>query len=436
MKVLLINSVCGIGSTGRICLDIAENFEQNGADVKIAYGREKRVSERAKKYAVRIGNSWDVFLHVLYTRITDKHGLASKGATRHFLKWATEYDPDILWLHNIHGYYINYEMLFKWIKSRPDMKVKWTLHDCWAFTGHCAYFSMSGCEKWKQGCFNCPSFKEYPQSKLLDNCSDNFYRKKKSFSGVDNMQIITPSKWLAKLTRNSFLNEYSVEVNYNSIDHEVFKPRMSDLKEKWGISADKIVVLGVANQWTERKGLKDLVTLSKILNNNFIVILVGVNSKQIKDISREGIISKTKTPVTVSLEENNSSEVVEIKRQYQSNELKHDKIEECGGNYVITPGVCNIMRAIVSAEQKKIRCGVGELMVDNGKSWIIGSGTDCILIEKTDNVEELTKIYTIADYFINPTYEDNLPTVNLEAKACGAVVITYDTGGCAETLLL
>ena len=146
MKILLINSVCGIGSTGKICGAIAKEYEKKGYEVKIAYGRDTQVPEEYRKYAVQIGNSTEVKMHALKSKLWDAHGLGSKKATKEFLEWATKYNPDELWLHNIHGYYIHYELLFDWIKSRPKMKVYWTLHDCWAFTGHCAYFSYVVCE--------------------------------------------------------------------------------------------------------------------------------------------------------------------------------------------------------------------------------------------------------------------------------------------------
>ena len=145
----MINSCCGIKSTGRICTDIAQEYERDGHEVKIAYGRDSFVPEQYRKYAVRIGNDLDVRIHGVFTRLTDRHGFASRTATAKFLSWATGYDPDVLWLHNIHGYYVNLELLFNWIKSRPDMQVKWTLHDCWAFTGHCSHFAYVRCEKWK-----------------------------------------------------------------------------------------------------------------------------------------------------------------------------------------------------------------------------------------------------------------------------------------------
>lgn len=344
MKLLLINAVCGIGSTGKICGAIAQQYEQEGHEAKIAFGRNGYVPEQFQKYAVRIGSDWDVRLHGVYTRLTDRHGFASRAATRKFLQWASEYDPDVLWLHNIHGYYINIELLFQWIKSRPNMQVKWTLHDCWAFTGHCSHFSFVKCDKWKTGCNNCPQKAEYPASVLRDSSKWNYEKKKDLFTGVANMTLITPSGWLADLVKQSFLREYPVEVVYNTINTEIFRPTPSDFRERYGLQ-DKKIILGVASVWGPRKGLDDFVKLSSMLDDSYRIVLVGVTAKQ------------------------------------------------------------------------------AQLLPAN-----------ILSIARTNNQQELAEIYTAADVFLNPTYEDNYPTVNLEAQACGTKVITYDTGGSKETL--
>ena len=156
MKVLFINEVCGAGSTGRIACELADKLTAQGHTCKVAYGRHDNVPQKWRHYAVRIGNETDVKRHALRTRILDETGFGSKNPTKKFLEWAEGFDPDMVWLHNIHGYFINIEMLFDWLKSRPHMKIQWTLHDCWAFTGHCAYFSMAKCEKWQTKCENCP----------------------------------------------------------------------------------------------------------------------------------------------------------------------------------------------------------------------------------------------------------------------------------------
>lgn len=345
MKVLFINAVCGIGSTGKICAELAEKYEKDGCEVKIAYGRHAYVPEKYKKYAVRIGSDIDVNLHAVMTRLTDKHGLGSKKATKDFLKWAEAYSPDLLWLHNLHGYYINYEMLFAWIKSHPEMEVKWTLHDCWAFTGHCSHFTFVKCNQWKSKCEKCVQKNRYPAS-LTDGCKNNFKRKKSSFTGIKNMTVITPSKWLSDLIKESFLKEYPIEVVYNTINTDIFKPMPSDFRERYSLQNKKII-LGVASTWDDRKGLYDFYKLSEIVDESYAIVLVGLNDKQLKELPKK----------------------------------------------------------------------------------IIG-------IKHTNGQKELAEIYTAADIFINLTYEDTYPTVNLEAQACGTPVLTYATGGSPETLYL
>ncbi len=343
MKVLLINSVCGIGSTGRICTDIAQKLTSDGHEVKIAYGREE-VPEQHKKYAVKIGGALDTRLHGISTRLLDRHGFGSYRATKRFLQWAEGYDPDLLWLHNLHGYYIHIELLFDWIKSRPNMQVKWTLHDCWAFTGHCTYFTVAKCDKWKTGCKGCPQKREYPASLFRDNSENNYNRKKAAFTGVKNMTLITPSQWLAGLADESFLKEYPTEVRHNTIDTTVFRPTPGKFRERYGLE-NKRIVLGVASVWNERKGLRDFLELAKRLDSRYMIVLVGLSEKQIKALP---------------------------------------------GNILGLP--------------------------------------------RTNSIKELAEIYTAADVFVNPTYEDNYPTVNLEAEACGTKVVTYRTGGAPETI--
>ena len=341
---MIINSVCGTGSTGRICSKIAREYSDNGYEVKIAYGRSSFVPKEDEKFAVKIGGGFDLKTHAIKTRLFDKHGLGSVNATKNFLKWADEFDPDVLWLHNVHGYYINYQLLFKWIKTRPDMQVKWTLHDCWAFTGHCSYFSAVGCEKWKTLCRKCPQKKQYPKSSLFDNSKNNYLKKKASFTGVKKMEIITPSYWLSDLVKLSFLKDYPVEVRHNTIDTAVFKPTPSDFRKRLDIENKKIV-LGVAGVWDSRKGFSDFIGLSELLDERYVIVLVGLSEKQIKKLPKN----------------------------------------------------------------------------------VIG-------IARTNSAKELAEIYSAADVFLNLTYEDNYPTVNLEAQACGTPCITYRTGGSVESV--
>ncbi len=283
MRVLIINEVFGTTSTGKICAQIAEQLEQEGHEVKAAYGRWKDVPAKYKRFAHYIGSDLEVNLHVLQTRLFDTNGFGSRRATKKFLNWAEEYKPDLLWLHNLHGYYINVELLFAWIKKHPDMKVKWTLHDCWAFTGHCTHFSMVRCEQWKTRCSHCPQLRRYPACMGLSSVGRNFERKRKVFTAVKNMTLIVPSKWLADLVQQSFLKEYPVEVHYNVVDTNIFKPTFSDFRERYNLQ-NKIVILGVANVWEERKGLFDFYKLAQMLDERYAIVLVGLTEKQLEEL--------------------------------------------------------------------------------------------------------------------------------------------------------
>lgn len=338
----MINIVCGIRSTGRICTDLATALEAQGHEVKIAYGRES-VPEQFQKYAVKIGTDLDVKLHGVKARLLDGAGFGSKVATEKFIKWVKEYDPDIIHLHNIHGYYINVEGLFKYLKT-CGKKVIWTLHDCWSFTGHTAYCDAAKCKRWVKGCHDCPLLNEYPASKI-DRSKQNWRKKKDIFTGVPNMTIVTPSKWLGTWVKNSFLKDYPVKVINNGIDTSQFYPIESDFRKKNDIE-DKFVLLGVATSWDKMKGYPDYLELANRLGNDFKVVLVGLTKEQMEKLP----------------------------------------------------------------------------------SNVLG-------IERTANVQELAEIYTASDLFVNLSYCENYPTVNIEAMACGTPVLTYKTGGSPEIVI-
>ena len=299
MKVLMINSVCGIRSTGRICTDLAEVLEKEGHTCKIVYGRES-VPEKYRKYAVRIGSDLGVKMHAGLSRIFDDAGFHSRFATHKFIRWVKAYDPDVIHLHNIHGYYLNIEILFDYLRT-CGKKIIWTLHDCWAFTGHCPHFTYIGCEKWKTQCGHYKKKRGYPKSIFLDRSQQNFERKKKLFTGIPNLTLVTPSKWLAGLVKESFLKEYPVEVIHNGIDLTVFKPTPSDFRQRYHLE-DKKVILGVASVWDRRKGFDDFLDLAKHLDDSYRIVLVGVSEEQQK-ILPKNIIGIGRTNSTKELAE-------------------------------------------------------------------------------------------------------------------------------------
>ena len=338
MKIVQINTF-PYKATGSIMMSIHNKLQEMGYESYVVWGRGR---DAQNEQEIVIKDDFEMKLHGIYTRLTDKTGFASSKSTRKLLEKLEEIKPDIIHLHNIHGYYLNIELLFEYIKSN-NIKVIWTLHDCWPFTGHCAYFDQVRCERWKTGCYKCPQKHTYPASKFLDNSRWNWERKKELFTGAE-ITLVTPCEWLKEIVGLSFLKEYSVEVIYNGIDCNTYHPKETDFEKKYNL-AEKYVILGVASEWTERKGLKDFIELSKLLDDKYKIVLVGLEKEQIKKLPNQ----------------------------------------------------------------------------------MIG-------IERTSSVEELVGIYSRANLFFNPTYEDNFPTTNIEAIACQTPVVTYTTGGSPEAI--
>lgn len=283
MKVLMINSVSGYGSTGRICTDLAEVLHENGHKCEIAYGRES-VPDKYRDISYRIGSAADVKMHALASRMFDRSGFYSKKATKALIEEIDRFQPDVIHLHNLHGYYLNIEILFEYL-AKTDIPVVWTLHDCWAFTGHCAYFSTANCDHWKTGCHHCPQKTQYPSSYLCDHSKQNYENKRQLFTSVRNMTLVTPSEWLAGIVRTSFLGKYPVRVIRNGIDLSVFHPTDGNFREKYALQGKKII-LGVASVWDERKGFDDFLKLAELIDEQTRIVLVGVNKKQISRLPK------------------------------------------------------------------------------------------------------------------------------------------------------
>lgn len=278
LSLLQINSVVNCGSTGRITEEIGQTAIAANWKSYIAYGRNDRTS---KSELIKIGSDWDVKMHGIQTRLFDRHGLASKKATKRLVQKIENIKPDIIHLHNIHGYYLNIEILFCFLKQ-ANIPVVWTLHDCWPITGHCSHFSFIECEKWKTLCYDCPQKKSYPASYLLDRSKKNYHLKKELFTSLPNLTLVPVSNWLSDLLKESFLKDFPVKVIHNGINTDVFKPSHDSFFRKKYQLGNKTILLGVANVWSQRKGLNDFIELSKRLNSDYQIILVGLTKKQIK----------------------------------------------------------------------------------------------------------------------------------------------------------
>ncbi len=346
-KILQINPVIRINtSTGRIMQEIGQLAMNNGWESYIAYSYGRDGIKPCDSKLVPVGNKADVAWHGLVTRLTDRHGLASEGATRAFIREIERIQPDIIHIHNIHGYFLNYRILFDYL-AQCNTPVVWTVHDCWLYTGHCYYYSYIGCNKWKTECVQCPQRKLFPTSWWADRSTQNFRDKKAAFTSLpkERFTIVPVSHWIKGEMLHSFLKDYDFRVIYNGIDTNVFTIYdPAEVKKKYQLEGKRII-LGVASIWCEEKGWNDFMRLAERLNENERLVLVGVDEK------------------------------------HQAMLPKH----------------------------------------------VTG-------ISRTENIRQLAELYSAAEVFVNPTWQDNYPTVNLEAIACGTPVVTYRTGGSIEAV--
>lgn len=346
-KLLQINPVIRINtSTGRIMQEIGELARAHGWETYIAYskGRDGIAPNEAK--LIPVGNKWSVAWHGVMTRLFDRHGLASDKATKDFIAEIKRIQPDIIHIHNIHGYFLNYQLLFDYL-SKANIPVIWTVHDCWLYTGHCYYYSFAGCDKWKTQCSKCPQRKDFPASWWVDRSSRNFIDKKKAFTSIPKelLTIVPVSEWIHGEMKQSFLKDYTFRVIHNGINLDNFQVYPTEeVKQRYGLEGKRII-LGVASIWMPEKGWNDFMQLSGLLNPDEVIVLVGVKE-----------------------------------------------------------------------EQKK------------------GLPANILPISRTDNLKQLAELYAAAEAFANPTWQDNYPTVNLEAIACGTPVVTYRTGGSIEVI--
>lgn len=346
-KLLQINPVIRTNtSTGRIMQEIGELAMANGWESYIAYSGGRDGIRPCKSHLMPVGSKISVALHGLWTRITDRHGLASNLATKRFIKEIERLQPDVIHIHNIHGYFLNYKILFDYLK-RADIPVIWTIHDCWIYTGHCYYYSSIQCGRWKTGCGKCPQQRQFPTSWFVDCSRQNFKDKSIAFNSIkDKLTIVPVSKWIRGEMAQSFMKDCHYQVIHNGIDLNIFDVQPDDraVREKYGLG-DRNIILGLASIWSKEKGWDDFVRMAEMLNEDEVIVMVGVSEEQQKRLPK-----------------------------------------------------------------------------------------NIVAIRRTENVRQLAELYSAATAFVNPTWQDNYPTVNLEAIACGTPVVTYRTGGSVEVI--
>lgn len=273
MIVAQINTEYGIGSTGRIVQELHDQLVRRG-DICQVFCSGNHTNALPNSY--RINSKIGLRIHQIQSRILGDQGCHSSFATRKLVADLKALSPDVIHLHNLHGYYLNIEILFQYLKSFHG-KIVWTLHDCWAFTGHCTHFADVGCERWKSHCGNCPQLHSYPYSWFLD-CSETLHRKKEVlFSNLNRMIIVTPSDWLASLVRKSFLGRYPIHTIHNGVDQTAFRPTDSCFRQQHHLE-DRTILLGVAAAWSAKKGLDVFIQLAEQLSERYQIVLVGTDS--------------------------------------------------------------------------------------------------------------------------------------------------------------
>ncbi len=339
-KLLQINPVIKENtSTGKIMRTLGELAQAAGWESYVAYSRARDGVPPHSSRLVPVGNKADLLLHWVATRLFDAHGLASRLATRRFVARLRELNPDVIHIHNIHGYFLNYKILSRAL-AQMGKPVVWTVHDCWLYTGHCYHYASAGCERWKTGCHHCPQKKAFPASWLLDRSRRNWEDKKKAFCSIPGLTLVTVSRWMKGEIARSFLGGVRCEVIHNGIDLDTFRPSPSaETALAYGT-----YYLAVASIWLPEKGLQDLEKLSSVLDADERLVVVG------------------KRP---------------------------------SGHRFPRNVVC---------------------------------------LERTADAAALAALYTEAVALVNPTWQDNYPTVNMEAIACGTPVVSYRTGGSPESI--
>lgn len=352
-KILQISVEVNKGSTGFIAESIGKIAMNHGWESYIAYGR---FSNPSQSKLIKISTPLGVLFHGLQSVLFDRHGLGSYYETLQFVKKIKMLQPDVIHLHNIHGYYLNIEVLFSFL-AESQIPVVWTLHDCWPVTGHCSHFDFVGCDKWKTNCIKCPQIKQYPASLFVDRSDKNFRLKKEIFQSVKNLTLVSVSQWLNKVLDMSFLSGINRTVIFNGVDIEMFSPQdiQFDVKKKHNI-VGKHVILGVATTWTHRKGLQDFIALSKLIEPDSVVVLVGLTDSQIRNLPNN-VIGVNRT------EDQN-----ELRDYYTTaNVLLSLSVEESFGLTIVEAFACGTPAIVYN-------CTAQTELIDNNTGLIVEKG--------------------------------------------------------------
>lgn len=273
MKVLQINAVNAVASTGRTCQEMHAFLKEQGVRCVTAYSKGKAVCAE-DEYV--IGNTFDTKLHGLLSRVSGKQGYFSKAATRKLLSFTDEFAPDVVVLRNLHANYIHLPMLLGYLAEKNIATVA-VLHDCWFYTGKCCHYTAAGCYKWQERCGNCPALKKYNISWFFDKTAEMLADKKALFGAIPRLGVVGVSDWLTGEAQKApvFQNAKVLQRIYNWVDTDLFIPQdTTALRAQMGLQ-NKQVLLCVASGWSKAKGLDTVLRLAERLTKEQILLLVG-----------------------------------------------------------------------------------------------------------------------------------------------------------------
>lgn len=291
MKVVIVSGHWRGGGAEAVARELYGYLGKRGVECYFLYACGKAPKERS---IIKCGAEWEHYLHAAEARTLDRDGLGSVMATKRLISEIKRLEPDVVNLHNLVCYSFHIPMLFSFLREQ-GIRVVWTLHDCWAFTGHCISFESIGCYKWKTGCGNCPGKKEYPASLFFDRSGKNLKEKKASIEPMERLTLVTPSQWLKDTVAQTFLSGFPVERIPNGIDCTVFSPQTSQIREKYGISKDQTVLLCLTSRWTKNKGLSYISELAEMPETQDCKIVVIGNTAKDGNVLSSRILAIPRT---------------------------------------------------------------------------------------------------------------------------------------------
>ncbi len=278
MKILLIDVNCKYSSTGKIVYDLYRRLNEDGHEARVAYGRGDVIDEPG---IYKFGLDWETKKHALLARITGKNGYYSPKSTENLIQYIKEFKPDLIHIHELHAYFVNLGELLEFLKQE-QIPVVWTFHCEYMYTGKCGF--AYECEGYKSGCGNCPYLREYVSSFMIDKTAQMLADKKQSMEGLNLKAIVTPSKWLADKTRETYLYKNNIQVIHNGIDTDgIFYPRKKDnaLRAEYGIKPEDKLILAVApNIMDVRKGGQMVLDLAETMPDTQFVMVGADETKR------------------------------------------------------------------------------------------------------------------------------------------------------------